>query len=308
MLALVVLAGGLVLLDLTRPAHAATTGNFAGTGTNSPALTQSPQSSSVTWSGTLLTTTGISTCGFTGGGPADTIATAAGSGTMSCSGTGFSGSCSLAYSRTMLILTVSGNCSGSDSGPLSGTLIWFPTSNPTSSFTLEGVITIGSGDDIPPIPPLPGGPASASTACVSSLIFDGEAQGVRLKALVQQTDPTTTSVCIRAESGGQGVGGRLDIVSSGPGLPSVSVPATDNVTDACWTTSGNTVPGSHPAVKIDVPTRLYVDVYQNGSETWVCVDGGGGSGARLKFVHPSGGGGGIPSFSWTGDPGTPDPI
>jgi hypothetical protein len=321
LLAVATVGGAIVILQSTGPALGATTGVFTGSGTIGPNGVPGPSggtasNSNVNWSGTwTLSEGGLIACSFNGAGT-DSFGAGTGSGSMTCNGTTtggmpFSRNCSLDYTRTVQVMMLTGDCGGS----FSGTLDFMPNNtNPTTSFQLVGTFTTDIGTvptTVPTVttstlPPLPGGPALASDACTSNLVFDGGAQGLNLKLLVQQTGsaPTTTKVCVRVESNGQGVGGRLDIVGDTLGTPSLGVPTTDNDGDACWTTTGNTVPGSHPAFHIDAPARLYVDAFRNATETWVCIDTA-DTDVRLKFTHPSGGGGGIPTFTWYPDPGTP---
>lgn len=178
-----------------------------------------------------------------------------------------------------------------------------------SQFNVVGAVRFVHG--VPPvptiptsIPPLAGGPPGPSTGCTSNLLLDTTIQGVHGKVLVQQTSSTETWVCIRAENGTQGLGGRLELVSATPGTPGVTLPTTDSDGDACWTTAGNSIPGTHPALKVDVPVHFYVDAYRSGNQTWICIESG-TSGTRVLLTDPTVGGGGIPSVRWLPDPGTP---
>lgn len=169
------------------------------------------------------------------------------------------------------------------------------TNTPPVTTTVPAVTTT-----IPPV----GGPEGPSAGCTSNLLLNTTVQGVRSKLLVQQVSSNETWVCIRADISGQGYGGRLEIVAPSAGTPVVTLPTTDSAANACWTTAGNTLPGTHPAVQMDAPTHLYIDAYRSGNQTWVCVESG-SSGTRVVLTDPSGGGVGIPTVRWLPDPGTP---
>jgi hypothetical protein len=170
---------------------------------------------------------------------------------------------------------------------------------PAYWFKLAGQLVISDADD--PLPPtIPGGGAGPSASCTSNLVFDGTVGGVHLNALEQQPSSTTTWVCIRAETDGQGVGGLLEITTPSGQLPSVTVPTTDDDSDACWTTAGNEVPGAHPLVAVNAPLHLWVDTYRAGGETWVCAEAA-TTGVRLKLADPSTGSPGVPTVRWYPD-------
>lgn len=313
------LMAGLVIV-LSRPdsARALATGVVQGGGTISPGLTtvSTPQSftftGTMTGVGTFLGSCSMSASGSSIGG--ETILTGQGSASGTCPG-GPSGSLSFDYIRVGAVMLWTGG--------IIGELMWFGASTPpVTAYTLGGTVqvvdntgltttttnvTVPPTTGLPTIPPtIPvtvpttvpstgGGIAGPSKDCVSNLLFDGAVAGVHGKLLVSQPNSTTVWVCIRAENGAQGYGGKLEIIlpSASPG--SAGLPTTDTNASACW-------PDNNPLVKIDVPAHLWADV-ATGPELWVCVEGPSG-GTRLKWSAPS------PTYNlgdvnWYPDPGTP---
>lgn len=126
-----------------------------------------------------------------------------------------------------------------------------------------------------PVQP-PAGVAS-STCDSGQQVAYVNTQGALVK-LYTLTNPSTgeVDVCARAQDGTTHEGGMLAIK---PGVPDASVgglgvPTTDTNSTACWTTSGNTVPGGHPSTVGVLGQNVTFDVYRNATEAWLCVDGG----------------------------------
>lgn len=129
-------------------AEAATPGAgvVVGTGTVSPALTDVPKPTAVTFTGTAVGTAGgnVGVCnlGFTGSGPADTTTAGSGSGTLTCGavvsvpGT-LSVSCGVKYDRVGAVVLVQAT---TGCGPVVGNpvavCVFVPTSTPTTSYAL----------------------------------------------------------------------------------------------------------------------------------------------------------------------------
>jgi hypothetical protein len=298
---------GVLVVATTGPAKSVTgVGVVTGSGTISPGLTSFPTDQSLTFS-TLAafgassnpTNAGSYACTFNGGSSApETTQQGAGTGAGSCGGA-LSVGCSFSYTRVGAIFTWKGDCGGSS---LDAEFVFIATSTqPTTSYLLFGPMwlvdvsppttttlpppattsttlpSVTTSIPTPPttIPSIGGGSAGPSGTCSSNLIFDGGAENAHVKILEQEPDSSRVWLCVRAEVSGQGYGGQVEVVLPTPSGGGAAPPTTDMTSNACWTTAGNTVPGSHPAVKVDAPAHLYIDTYNSGSDTWLCVEAGG---------------------------------
>jgi alpha-tubulin suppressor-like RCC1 family protein len=137
----------------------------------------------------------------------------------------------------------------------------------------------------PSVPPTPvvtppvadPGTGYPSDDCVDgSSLASGFAGGTYVTVRTKQVNSTTTWVCARADGPALAVGGKF--VVTGPVASPGGAPTTDTNADACATTSGNTVPGPHPALSGnlgDPNDPAYVpfllDAYSTPQTAWVCV-------------------------------------
>jgi hypothetical protein len=169
-----------------------------------------------------------------------------------------------------------------------------------SGFTILGTLFLNNGGvgslppgvppelppDLPPdlVPPdwgLPPSSSQPSAQCTSptEVVANGTFGGVFLRLIVQQNGTSSTWVCVRVP----GSGGRLVVQAPGPG--GGGTPSVDDNSPACRT-SGNQAPGPHPLADGTLGgQQVYLDTWQDGAQTWVCV-GVNGTNKRVILATP----------------------
>ena len=115
--------------------------------------------------------------------------------------------------------------------------------------------------------------ASDSCAAGTTVAAGAADDGTTARVSVVQPASGSASVCVRVDGSAVRAGGRFDVSAD-----ELEVLGVDDDAGACTTTPGNTVPGPHPAVGVDigdpndppfVPVRF--DSYANDRDAWVCV-------------------------------------
>jgi hypothetical protein len=138
-------------------------------------------------------------------------------------------------------------------------------------------------------------------------VFDGFVGSSYAKLITDQPNTQTNSVCFRVDQGTTfEPGGRLDVPVS------ASAPAitTDTSYNACSTTPGNTIPGSHPMFSTSGPPlgTDMIDSYADGNgNAWLCLEADPAVGSRVKINQGSAGG--PPTLNQDSPPvGAPSPA
>jgi hypothetical protein len=305
-------AGGTVALLPASPAQAFPGGGaFTAIGTVSPPIqptdalpTPRTVSLSVSLTGALGTVPGTASCSFSG--PAsESVGLGTGSVSGSCSGPGLTESCGLSYVRAGTEVVITGSCSGTYNGLVAGVAEMAPTDvNPTSVFTLTGVVGIGDTNGTPPpVGSLPGGPEGPSADCTSTAGVDTTPEGVHVRVLVDAESDGSYWVCVRAGTPTSGFGGKLVVTPPAPTGGGAGVPTTDANVAACRDTPGNQITGNHPIVAGSAPVEHKVDAYWGAAGLFVCLDVA-GTNLRVVIPPPALPSPGSPGATWHPDPGT----
>jgi hypothetical protein len=113
---------------------------------------------------------------------------------------------------------------------------------------------------------LPGSAVAADSNSCQPPLVEGTFAGVFTRLAVDSPAPNQTRLCFRV---GNAAGGAVTITGAGV---SGDLVATDTNIDACRTTLGNQAPGPHPlADALVAGQRVYLEVWRNSGETWLCV-------------------------------------
>jgi hypothetical protein len=137
---------------------------------------------------------------------------------------------------------------------------------------------------------IPSSSTDESDTCTSPAVrtvFDGFAGSSYAKLVTDQPSSSEASVCFRVDQTATQElgGGRLNVGASG----SVAAPSVDTNYSACSSTSGNTIPGSHPMfTNTTLGLTDMIDSYADSSgDVWLCLEAQPVVGSRVLLTQPS---------------------